>query len=183
MNDQERQIDSKNARDGNPPAAGRLKSRYLLAALLVGAGMAAALLLLYLRLIDFRCVSLLAHSAGEAYISLPAGCIETTNAPSDSVVEYLRNDSSGRGFLLRRWIMCDDAIQASKVRFVFEQDPRWLPSYVPDGYQFRRTVVVFPHSKPVPEASRVAAAVGLVPWRRYVLQVGGQCATKLSVWK
>lgn len=58
-----------------------------------------------------------------------------------------------------------------------------MPSYAPRTYQFRRTVIILPYAQSVPKGSTVVAEVCLMPWRRYVSQIAGQCAGKFAAWK
>jgi len=62
-------------------------------------------------------------------------------------------------------------------------DDHWLPSYVPGTYEFRRTVIIVPYRQPAPQGSPVIAEICLMPWRRYVSQIIGQCDGKYSVWR
>ena len=62
-------------------------------------------------------------------------------------------------------------------------DPRWLPSYVPGAYQFRRTIIVVPIGPATPQRSHIVAEVCLMPWRKYLSQVVGVCKGKYAVWK
>jgi hypothetical protein len=174
---------SRNEPDEDPTPVRRRTGQYLLVALLVGCAVAAVVFLLYPGLVDFRCAPLLIHSVRDAEIPLPGSCSEATGAPSDSVAGYLENDRTERALLLKKWIVCGDPGQVSRLQFTLARDPRWLPGYVPDSYQFRRTVVIIAHSKPASEASHVVAVVCLLPWRKYISQIGGQCDAKFSVWR
>lgn len=110
-------------------------------------------------------------------------CFQVTEVPPDNMVKYLENERNRRGLVFKKWITCKTASQTATPSFALEQDPRWLPSYVPGTCQFRRTVVILPHARPVPEGSPVVAEVCLMPRRRYVSEIAGQCDGKFSVWK
>ena len=128
------------------------------------------------------CTILLARSVGEARISLPDHCVEAGDAPFDNVVRYLETERKRRGLTFQNWIVCDVPLQTVESEFTFQGDVRWLPTYVPRAYQFRRTVVLLPYSQSV-ERSRVAAEVCLMPWRRYASQIAKRCGKEFSIWK
>jgi len=132
---------------------------------------------------DPRCAILLFRSIGEQSILLPANCVQTTQVQTDKMTSYLEHERKKRGLSFRAWITCTPTGQAVKPVFGFVSDSRWLPSYVPNTYQFRRAVIILPYAQPVPEGSPVAAELCLVPWRQYSSQVAGQCGGKFSVWK
>jgi hypothetical protein len=67
--------------------------------------------------------------------------------------------------------------------FDFVRDSRWLPSYVPQTYEFRRTVIILPYSRVTAGPSSVVAMVCLMPMRKYVSLIAGQCDGKFAVWK
>jgi hypothetical protein len=129
------------------------------------------------------CTLLLAGSAGEVEVPLPNHCSETDNIHPDNMVRYLENDRDERNLVFKKWIVCDPPMRAPGTQFAFESDPRWLPSYIPLTYQFRRTVVVLPYARPIPQGSRVVGEVCLMPWRKYASLIAGQCNGKFSVWK
>jgi hypothetical protein len=132
---------------------------------------------------DPKCVALLTRSEGDATIPLPANCVPTSELPAGRVAQYLENERIRRGLIFKRWITCETSHQTSNFGFAFEHDARWLPSYVPRTYQFRRTVVILPDTVPAPQGSPVAAEVTLIPWRMYLSEIAGQCDGKFSVWK
>jgi hypothetical protein len=162
-----------------------LKAKHLgLLGLLVVAGLLAFILFMFFTsLPDPKCAALLARPESDVHISIPANCIQTTDVPSDDMVKYLENERNTRGLIFKKWITCKTPNQTPTPGFAFERDPRWLPSYVPRAYQFRRTVIILPYAQPVPKGSSVVAEVCFMPWRRYVSQIAGQCAGKFTVWK
>ena len=130
-----------------------------------------------------RCAPLLVRSGRDVTISLPADCVQTAQVPSDNMTTYFENERNRRGLILKSWVVCQTPSRAPTREFTFTRDSRWLPSYVPDTYQFRRTVIILPYAQPVPEGSSVVAEVCLMPWRRYISQIAGECDGKFSVWK
>ncbi|MGB9434196.1 MAG: hypothetical protein WBQ89_18270 [Candidatus Acidiferrum sp.] len=162
-----------------------LKPKHLgLLGLLIVSGVLALILLIFFpSLPDPKCVGFLARTESDVVIPLPANCTQTTDVPPDDMVKYLENERSRRGLIFKKWITCKTPNQTPTPGFAFERDPRWLPSYVPRTYQFRRTVIILPYAQPVPEESSVVAEVCLMPWRRYVSQIAGQCDGKFTVWK
>jgi hypothetical protein len=126
-------------------------------------------------LFEPKCLSLLHNFPSLVQPPLPAGCAEVSEASSDDMVKYLEHEREERGLIFEKWIACTLPTDSSKPIFPFEPDSRWLPSYVPGTYQFRRTVVIISYARPVPTASRVVAEVCLVPWTRYVHDIGGKC--------
>jgi len=152
--------------------------------LLVVAGVLALIVFVFFpTLPDPMCAGLLAHPESDVTIPLPANCIQTTDVAIDNMVKYLESERKRRGLIFKQWITCKTRSQTANPGFPFERDQRWLPSYVPGTYQFRRTVVILPDAPPVPQGSPVVAEVCLMPWRRYVSQITGQCDGKFSVWK
>jgi hypothetical protein len=141
------------------------------------------LLILYPLLMHPRCGVLLAHSVSDVLIPLPAGCAQTASVPSDERMRYFENERSRRGLIFKSWVICQTQTQTSKLDVLYTHDPHWLPSYVPATYQFRRAVIILPYAQPVPEGSFVIAEVCLMPWRRYISQIAGECDSKFSVWK
>ena len=162
-----------------------LKPKHLgLLGLLVVTGVLALILFIFLpSLPDPKCVGLLARTESDVVIPLPANCTQATDVPTDDMVKYLENERNKRGLIFKKWITCKTPSQTPTPDFAFEGDPRWLPSYVPRTYQFRRTVILLPYAQPVPEGSSVVAEVCLMPWRKYVSQIAGQCDGKFTVWK
>jgi hypothetical protein len=137
----------------------------------------------YLPSADPRCITLLAHPDGDVAIPLPVNCMLTTDTPADQVVKYLENERKQRGLVFKAWISCKPSNQTQTTEFAFTHDPHWLSSYVPGAYQFRRTVILSRSAPPTAQESAVAGEVCLMPKRRYVSQIAGQCDGKFSVWK
>jgi hypothetical protein len=162
-----------------------LKAKHFgLLGMLVVAGVLALILFIFFpSLPDPKCTAFLVRPESDADIPLPANCILTTDVPPDDLVKYLKNERNRRGLIFKKWITCKTPNQTPTPGFAFERDPRWLPSYVPGTYQFRRTVIILPYAQPVPEGSSVVAEVCLMPWRKYVSQIAGQCDGKFTVWK
>jgi len=160
-----------------------LKRLPILGWLVILGTLIAVLWIFYPLLQDPRCAILLGRSIGEQSIPLPTNCVQTTEVQTDNMTSYLENEREKRGLTFKAWIICKPSNQTPKPGFGFVGDSRWLPSYVPNTYQFRRTVIILPYAQPVPEGSPVAAEVCVVPWRHYVSQIAGQCEGKFSVWK
>jgi hypothetical protein len=162
-----------------------LKPKHLgLLGLLVLAGVLALILFVFFPYLpDPKCAALLARSENDVTIPLAANCIQTTEAPPVNMLKYLENERNRRGLIFKKWVICKTPSQTATPGFAFERDPRWLPSYVPGTYQFRRTVIILPYALAVPEGSPVVAEVCLMPRRRYVSQISGQCDGKFAVWK
>jgi hypothetical protein len=151
--------------------------------LLAGSGLILILWIFYPALLDKQCMALLSLSRGEAAIPLPADCTVVAQVPEDAMVNYLERERKRRGLIFKNWITCKTAEQPMTRDVTFMHDPHWLPSYVPNTYQFRRTVIVLPYGQGIPTGSPVVAQVNLVPWRKYVAQIAGQCSGKFSIWK
>jgi hypothetical protein len=141
------------------------------------------ILVFWITRLDIRCIPLVVRSFGDVDIPLPEGCLLTRQVPPDQMVQYLENDRRGRGLIFRAWITCSP-LEPTKTRdFGVLHDLRWLPSYTPQTYQFRRIVLVFPYSQPIPRNSPVVAEVTLMPWFRYARQLSKQCDGKFLVWR
>jgi hypothetical protein len=99
------------------------------------------------------------------------------------MTSYLENERQQRGLIFKTWIICTSSSQMPNLAPNFEHDQRWLPSYRPLAYQYRRRVVILPYAQPIPKGSPVIAEVCLMPRRKYILQFAGQCNGKFAVWK
>jgi len=97
--------------------------------------------------------------------------------------KYLENARKQRGLVFKAWITCKPSNQTQTTEFAFTHDAHWLPSYVPGAYQFRQTVILSGSAPPTAQESAVAGEVCLMPKRRYVSQIAGQCDGKFAVWK
>jgi hypothetical protein len=157
-----------------------MKPLRLVVAVLALCFLALGVLILFPSLPDPTCTSLLARSVGEVAIHLPANCALVPDAVSDEMVNYLEHERSSRSLVFRKWITCS-VLQTGG--FAFMNDPHWLPSYVPGTYQYRRTVIVVPYARSIAQGSPIVGEVCLMPWRKYISQVAGQCDGKFSVWK
>jgi|SRR5581483_5115667 len=129
---------------------------------------------------DSACVSILLRSHESVEVPLPTNCAEKPAMDADETVKYLERERSSRGFTFRGWITCEGAPAG---KFAFLNDPRWLPSYVPGTYQFRRTVLIVPFAQKISRASPVKGEICLMPWPKYLQQIAGQCSWKFSGWK
>jgi hypothetical protein len=69
------------------------------------------------------------------------------------------------------------------IRLRFRARPPLVAQLRAKAYQFRRTVIILPYAQPVPKGSSVVAEVCLMPWRKYISQIVGQCNGKFTVWK
>lgn len=152
----------------------------LTAVVLLVCGAAIILIIIFQGMPDFRCVRLIEESVGDVKIALPANCALTPKADADEMVKYLERERATRNLVFRDLIICKGTPGEG---FSFLNDHRWMPSYVPETYQFRRTVVILPYAQPVPKGSPVVAEVCRMPWRRYIRLVAGQCHTKFLVWQ
>lgn len=130
--------------------------------------------------LDATCVAWMVHSEGEPQIPLPAGCSRVASVEPDSMVRHLEDERNRRGLLSLQWITCKEP---PKERLNFTNDPHWLPSYVPGTYQYRRTVIIVPYAQPIPEGSPIVGEICLMPWKKYIRQIAGECTGKYSVWK
>ncbi len=138
---------------------------------------------LYSFRIDPRCSVLLTLSRNDVSVPLPENCVETAEAPADKMVQYLEGQRRRRQFIFKSWIVCKGSVQVPVQRFSFENDPHWLPSYNCCAYQFRRTVIILPEDMELKKGSPVAGEVTIMPWRRYMQIIAGECQGKFSVWR
>ncbi|MFZ0962225.1 MAG: hypothetical protein WAO35_15100 [Terriglobia bacterium] len=145
--------------------------------------LAAFLIAMYFDLFDPACDDLIMKSVHNDPIPLSAECRLTAATPADEMVQYLERERKRRGLIFKEWIVCEKPSAAPVQEFPFERDQNWLPSYVPLTYEFRRTVIILPYSRPIPKGSPVAGEVCLMPWRKYISRLSGQCSEKFSVWK
>ena len=137
-------------------------------------------LLLFPIITEPDCLSMAWRSQEHIQIPLPANCTETPTIAEDQTVKYLEHERSRRGLAFRGWITCEGA---PKRVFAFLRDPRWLPSYVPGTYQFRRTVLIVPFAHAASQSSPVQGEICVMPWLKYCRQIAGQCSGKFSGWK
>jgi hypothetical protein len=113
-------------------------------------------------------------------IPVPANCALAPNVDRDDMEKYLDRERSARNLIFKEWITCQGVPVAG---FAWADDPRWLPSYLPGTFQFRRTVILVPYARPIPQGSQVVAEVCVMPWRKYLRQIAGEYNGKFSVWK
>jgi len=113
-------------------------------------------------------------------IPVPANCALTRNVAPDEMEKYLERERFARNLIFKGWITCQGVPVAG---FRFADDPRWLPSDAPGTFQFRRTVVIVPYARPIPQGSDVAAEVCVMPWRQYLRQIVWEYNGKFSLWK
>jgi hypothetical protein len=142
--------------------------------------LALLVLVLFPSLPDPTCASLMVRALPDTLIALPADCGRSRSVIPDAMVSYLERERISRGLSPHGWITCTE-VPANG--FAFMNDSRWLPSYVPGTYQFRRTVIIVPYTDSAPKGSPVMAEVSRVPWGRYIRQIAGQCTGKYSVWR
>jgi hypothetical protein len=133
--------------------------------------------------LDLKCLALLIHSAPDVAIFLPEGCSFVRDVPEDPLVQYLEKEQRSQHLIRKEWITCAPLEPNHTRDFVMLRDSRWLPGYVGQTYQFRRTVVIFPYTRVSPDESRVVAEVCIVPWIRYTREIAGNCDGTFSVWK
>ena len=138
-------------------------------------------LILVVFLVERPCVSLLA--AGEPPIMLPKDCALKDKAPTGQSFEHLEAERLQRGLKRQGWIECASSASARAWLSSLETDHRWLPSYVPGTYEWRRTVIVVGGSPSSTAGAQVIAEVCVIPWWRYTQQIRGQCDKKFAVWK
>lgn len=165
------------------PRGPRSKALRLLVWIILAGVLVTFLLLFYASSPDPRCASLLALSDSEPTIQLPTNCALITDAPVDDMTKYLEIERKRRGLIFKAWVKCQPSKENQVPGLAFARDPHWIPSYVPLTYQFRRTIVIFPFARPIPEGSPITAEVCLMPRRKYISQIAGQCDGKFSVWK
>ncbi|HEY2548881.1 MAG TPA: hypothetical protein VGI46_22590 [Candidatus Acidoferrum sp.] len=158
--------------------------------LLVFAFLGVALFLIWFPF-ERSCISLLA--AGEPPMMLPEECALSEAAPTGQILEKLEAERNRRGLRHQSWIACASPASAQLWLKKIDADPRWLPSYEPGRYEWRRTVIVLGSgpsatgkNSPSPSSTagaRVTAEVCLMPTWRYFQLIRGQCDAKFAVWK
>lgn len=140
-------------------------------------------LAVYASPLDLRCVPLLIHSIRDVDTPLPEGCSFVKHVQSDPLVQYLENERRNRHLIFKGWVTCAPLEPNQTRDFVMLRDPRWMPGYVGQTYQLRRTVILFPYVRVSPGNSPVVAELCIVPWLRYASQIAGECNGKFSAWK
>jgi hypothetical protein len=131
--------------------------------------------------IEQDCTSLLTQS--EAPMMLPPGCKVTVGAHAERGLENFDAERRTRGLEHESWIECASAADGQAWLGGLEANRRWLPSYVPGTYQWRRTVIVVSHASSNFPETHVIAEVCFMPRWRYIQQIRGQCDGKFAVWK
>jgi hypothetical protein len=119
----------------------------------------------------------------DAPVFLPTDCTLTERAPSGDALGRLVAERSKRGLSHQSWIACASPVGAQEWVRAMEADRRWLPSYVPGTYQWRRTIVVLGGRSQVSVEPQVIAEVCVMPRWRYIRQIRGECDGKFAVWK
>jgi hypothetical protein len=115
-------------------------------------------------------------------VEIPPGCSEVANVGDDSLKVQFAREREQRGVVFRKWIVCKVADSIEGPTLAFTRNRRWMETYVPTAFQFRRTAVIFlPGS--VNGRSDVFAEVCEMPWRRYAQLVSGECHGKFAAWE
>jgi hypothetical protein len=131
--------------------------------------------------VESGCSSLLEQR--DAPMFLPTDCTITERAPTGDTLGRLEAERSKRGLSHQGWIECASPLGAREWIRAMEADRRWLPSYVPGTYQWRRTIVVWGGGSRNSVGPRVVAEVCVMPRWRYIQQIRGECDGKFAVWK
>jgi hypothetical protein len=131
--------------------------------------------------VERACSSLLEQR--DASMFLPTDCTLTERAPTGDALGRLQAERSKRGLRHQSWIECASALGAQEWVRAMEADRRWLPSYVPGTYQWRRSVVVLGGRSRNSVGPQVIAEVCVMPRWRYIRQIRGECDGKFAVWK
>jgi len=102
-----------------------LKAKYLvLLGLLVVAGVLASILFIFFpSLLDPKCTAILGARRKRCGYFYSCEYLQTTDVPSDDMVQYLANERSTRGLIFKKWIVCKTPNQTATPGFAFEQDP------------------------------------------------------------
>jgi len=159
--------------DERPRRSWRILAVQVLAFIIV------TLLLLLLLLLRSPSAPLLTRSEAVP-IPVPRNCALTRNVAPDEMEQYLERERFARDLIFKEWITCPGVPVAG---LTFADDPRWLPSYSPGTFQFRRTVIIVPYARPIPQGSEVVAEVCVMPWRTYLRQIVWEHSGKFSLWK
>jgi len=119
----------------------------------------------------------------DAPLFLATDCTLTEKAPIGDALGRFEADRRKRGLGHQNWIACASAVGAQEWLRAMEADRRWLPSYVPGTYQWRRTVVVLAGRFANSAGPQVIAEVCGMPRWPYIQQIRGECDGKFAVWK
>src|ERR1700681_3547970 len=103
--------------------------------LIAGGALVLILLIFFSSAVDPRCAPLLAHS-DEVVVPLPPNCTQTSVRPTGEMTNNLERERNQRDLILKSWIICKPSNSPPEISLLLDQDPRWLPSYVPGTYQF-----------------------------------------------
>jgi hypothetical protein len=131
--------------------------------------------------VERGCSSLLEQR--DAPMFLPTDCTLTEKAPTGDALGRLEAERRKRGLSHQSWIECASAVGAQEWVRAMEADRRWLPSYVPGTYQWRRTIVVLAGRSANSVGPQVVAEVCGMPRWPYIQQIRGECDGKFAVWK
>jgi hypothetical protein len=118
---------------------------------------------------------------GEAPLMLPANC--TRMKKTSESANYFESQRKERGLNHDGWIVCSAPSDGGAWERAIQEDHRWLPSYVPGAYQWRRTVLLLPYGPSSRAGSHLVAEICLMPRWKYIRQIYGQCDEKFAVWK
>jgi hypothetical protein len=131
-----------------------------------------------------RCLSLIAKSVKSVTLPMPSSCSEVKEVEDNDLTTVLQRERIARGLSFQSWIECDSA-SADILSSSVEHDPHWLESYIPFGYQYRRTVVVplRPGGVVTTDRAPVVAAILVQPWPSYLRLIRGECDDQLRVWE
>ena len=131
--------------------------------------------------VEWACSSLLEQ--GDTPMFLPTDCTLTERAPTGDALGRLQAERSKRGLRHQSWIECASPLGAQEWVRAMEADRRWLPSYVPGTYQWRRTIVVLGGRSRNLAGPQFIAEVCVMPRWPYIRQIRAECDGKFAVWK
>jgi hypothetical protein len=118
---------------------------------------------------------------GDVQFPVPVDCTNVSDAPPAAVLDFMEKRRTLEGLSLVRVITCKTHQSSAAVEEGIDNDHRWLPSYVPGPYQYRRYVAV-PAVLETLNGTLVVVELCKKSRRRYYRQIVGNCE-KYSIWR
>lgn len=112
---------------------------------------------------------------------VPSDCVPVSEAPPASVLEFMEKRRTSERLDLVKVATCRTHQSVEAVWQRINDDHRWLPSYLPGPYQYRRFVVL-PATFETPNGTEVVVELCTKSRWRYYEQIVGDCE-KFAVWK
>jgi len=132
----------------------------------------------------WKCRSLIASDflpSSTVEFPVPLDCINVSDAPPPGVLKFMEKRRTLERLSLVSVTTCRTHQSAEAVWKGIDDEHRWLPSYLPGPYQYRRYVAI-PATLNTPNGTLVVVELCKRSRWRYYEQIAGDCG-KFAIWK